>query len=147
MHQKHRIINTAIKLLRRDLREPGQAMTSSATVKNYYYLKTTTLEHETFNVMFLDAQHRLIADETLFTGTINAASVYPREIVKRALALNSAAVILSHNHPSGVSEPSPADKAITTKISQALALIDVNVLDHFIVGHDDVLSFSERGWV
>jgi len=95
----------------------------------------------------LDSQNQLIKDEVLFYGTINAASVYPREVVKAALRNNAAALILAHNHPSGVAEPSQADKLITTKLQQALALIDINVLDHIIVGGENCVSFAERGLI
>ncbi len=98
-------------------------------------------------VLYLDSQNQLIKDEVLFYGTINAASVYPREVVKAALRNNAAALILAHNHPSGVAEPSQADKLITTKLQQALALIDINVLDHIIVGGENCVSFAERGLI
>lgn len=104
----------------------------------------TGYERETFACLFLDNRHRIIAREVLFLGTINAATVHPREIVKRALTHNAAAVILAHNHPSGVAEPSAADRAITREIGNALTLIDVRLLDHFVVG-DDIVSFAERG--
>ena len=98
-------------------------------------------------VLYLDSQNQLIKDEVLFYGTINAASVYPREVVKAALRNNAAALILAHNHPSGVAEPSQADKLITTKLQQALALVDINVLDHIIVGGENCVSFAERGLI
>ena len=98
-------------------------------------------------VLYLDNQNQLIKDEVLFYGTINAASVYPREVVKAALRNNAAALILAHNHPSGVAEPSQADKLITTKLQQALALVDINVLDHIIVGGENCVSFAERGLI
>ncbi len=99
--------------------------------------------------MFLDNQHRLLAYEELFYGTIDGASVYPREVVKRALALNAAALILAHNHPSGIAEPSQADQRITVRLQQALALVDVRVPDHLVVGDAEIVSFAERGmlWV
>ncbi len=96
-------------------------------------------------MLFLDHQHRLLAMEELFRGTLAQTSVYPREVVKRALALNAAAVVLAHNHPSGVAEPSRADEHLTQSLRSALALVDVRVLDHFVVGAADVVSFAERG--
>jgi DNA repair protein RadC len=102
-------------------------------------------EHESFVVLFLDAQNRLIVSEELFRGTLTQTSVYPREIVKEALRKNAASVIFSHNHPSGVAEPSRADELLTNSLKQALALVDVKVLDHFIVAGAAILSFAERG--
>ncbi|MCG6507504.1 DNA repair protein RadC, partial [Vibrio parahaemolyticus] len=104
-------------------------------------------QREAFYILFLDNQHRVIRDEVLFEGTIDAASVYPREVVKRALHHNAAALILAHNHPSGVAEPSQADRRITQRLTDALALVDIRVLDHFVVGDGDVVSFAERGWI
>ena len=104
-------------------------------------------EHEVFACLFLDNRHRLIRFEELFHGTVNGASVYPREIAKRALHHNAAAIIIAHNHPSGVAEPSQADRAITTRIRDAMALIDVRLMDHFVVGDGEVVSFAERGWI
>jgi DNA repair protein RadC len=97
--------------------------------------------------MFLDAQNRLLASEELFRGTLTQTSVYPREIVKRALALNAAAVVFAHNHPSGVAEPSRADELLTRALKEALQLVDVRVLDHLIVAHGDIMSFAERGLI
>jgi len=104
-------------------------------------------EYESFVAMFLDAQHRLIATQELFSGTLTQTSVYPREVVKAALRENAAAVIFSHNHPSGVAEPSQSDQLLTTALKQALALVDVRVLDHFIVAGASTLSFAERGLI
>jgi len=98
-------------------------------------------------VLFLDNRHRVISLDEMFNGTINGASVHPREIVKRALSHNAAAVILAHNHPSGVAEPSEADQHLTRKLSEALGLIDVRVLDHFVIGDGEAVSFAERGWI
>jgi len=98
-----------------------------------------------FVVVFLDAQHRVVANEEMFRGTLTQTSVYPREIVKKALQINAAAVILAHNHPSGVAEPSGADEALTRALREALALVDVRVLDHFVVGAGAAVSFAERG--
>ncbi len=118
---------------------------SPEAVKQYLRLQLAPLPHEVFAVLFLDAQHRLIALEELFRGTLTQTSVYPREIVKRALALNAAALILAHNHPSGMAEPSPADELLTQALKQALALVDVRVLDHLVVGGAGAVSLAERG--
>ena len=118
---------------------------SPQAVKDYLQLQLASKPHEVFAVLFLDTQHRLLAFEELFRGTLNQASVYPREVVKRALALNAAAAILAHNHPSGVAEPSRADEALTQALKAALALVDVRVLDHFVVARGSVVSFAERG--
>jgi DNA repair protein RadC len=118
-----------------------------ATVKQYLRLQLAHLAHEVFAVLFLDHQHRLLAMEELFRGTLSQTSVYPREVVKRALALNAAAVVLAHNHPSGVAEPSRADEHLTQTLKSALSLVDVRVLDHLVVGAHDVVSFAERGLI
>jgi DNA repair protein RadC len=118
---------------------------SPQTVREYLRLQLAELPHEVFMVLFLDAQHRLIVGEELFRGTLTQTSVYPREVLKRALALNAAAVILAHNHPSGVAEPSRADEALTRHLVTALQLVDVRVLDHLVVGRAQVVSFAERG--
>ena len=114
-------------------------------VRQYLRLQMAHLPHEVFAVLFLDAQHRLLAMEELFRGTLSQTSVYPREVVKRALERNAAAVILAHNHPSGLAEPSRADEHLTQTLKSALALVDVRVLDHLVVGQADVVSFAERG--
>ncbi|WP_162910933.1 RadC family protein [Azohydromonas sediminis] len=116
-------------------------------VKDYLRLQLAHLPHEVFAVLFLDHQHRLLAMEELFRGTLSHTSVYPREVVKRALALNAGAVVLAHNHPSGVAEPSRADEFLTQSLKGALALVDVRVLDHLVVGAADVVSFAERGLI
>ena len=114
-------------------------------VKEYLRLHIARHEHEVFVVLFLDAQSQLLQMEEMFRGTLTQTSVYPREIVKRALKLNAAAVVFAHNHPSGAAEPSRADEYLTQTLKSALALVDVRVLDHLVVGHDDVVSFAERG--
>ena len=115
------------------------------TLKAHLQVRMAHLGHEVFLVLFLDAQHRLIAEEELFRGTLTQTSVYPREVVKRALAHNAAAVVLAHNHPSGVAEPSRADEHLTQALRSALALVDARVLDHLVVGQGEVVSFAERG--
>lgn len=114
-------------------------------VKDYVALQLRGLPHEVFAVLFLDTQHRLLAMEELFRGTLAQTSVYPREVVKRALALNAGAAILAHNHPSGAAEPSRADEFLTAQIKSALQLVDVRLLDHLVVGGAEVVSFAERG--
>lgn len=122
----------------------GAMFTSSQCTKDYLKHKLGGQEKEVFAVMFMDNQHALIEYNEMFSGTIDSASVYPREIVKQALKVNAAAVILSHNHPSGLSEASIADKQITERIKKALALIDITVLDHIIIAREP-LSFAETG--
>jgi DNA repair protein RadC len=107
----------------------------------------STRQREGMLCLFLNNRHALIKDELLFEGTIDQTTVHPREIVKRALALNAAAVILAHNHPSGNAEPSQADRAITTRIREALALVDIRLLDHFVIGVGEPISLAERGWL
>ncbi|WIV99595.1 RadC family protein [Kinneretia aquatilis] len=116
-------------------------------VRRYLSLQLGGLGHEVFAVLFLDAQHRLIALEEMFRGTLTQTSVYPREVVKRGLALGAAAVILAHNHPSGVAEPSRADELLTQALQSALNLVDIRVLDHFVVGMGEVISMAERGQI
>ncbi|GBE07250.1 MAG TPA: DNA repair protein RadC [Gammaproteobacteria bacterium] len=123
----------------------GQPLTSPDSTREYLKAVLSHHESEVFGVIFMDNRHRVQAFEILFYGTIDGASVHPREVVKRAIANNSAAVILTHNHPSGIPEPSQADIALTSRLKDALALIDIRVLDHFIVGEAEPLSFSERG--
>jgi DNA repair protein RadC len=120
-------------------------LSSPAGVRDYLRLHFAGQEHESFVVLFLDAQNRLIAASELFRGTLTQTSVYPREIVKEALRQNAAALIFAHNHPSGIAEPSRADEMLTSSLTQALALVDVRVLDHFVIAGSNTLSFSERG--
>ena len=123
----------------------GDAFTSPAITRRFLQARLRAYHHEVFACLVLDNQNRLIRFEELFTGTIDGASVYPREVVKRVLALNAAAVIFAHNHPSGVAEPSSADCHITQRLIAALDLVDVRVLDHFVVGDGEVVSMAERG--
>ena len=118
---------------------------SPRAVKDYLQLHLGNMPHEVFAVLFLDAQHRLIKLDQMFTGTLGQTSVYPREVVKLALTRNAGAVILAHNHPSGVAEPSRADEFLTQSLKNALALVDVRVLDHLVIGQGQVVSFAERG--
>lgn len=123
----------------------GDLLTSPDLVRRYLSAQLRHHAQEVFAVLFLDNQNRLIAYEEMFFGTIDGASVYPREVVKKALAKNAAAVILSHNHPSGIAEPSQADQRITRRLQEALQLVDVRVIDHMVVGDKEVISFAERG--
>lgn len=123
----------------------GASFTSTDIVKEYLSAKLVGLESEVFAVAFLDTQHRLIEYLEMFQGTIDGAAVYPREVAKAALRLNAAAVIFAHNHPSGNPEPSSADRSITKRLKEALALLDVRALDHIIVGGKGAVSFAERG--
>jgi len=123
----------------------GANFSSPIDVKAYLTAKLAGLDHEVFAVLFLDNRHRLIEYVEMFRGTLDGASVHPREVVKEALRFNAAAVILAHPHPSGNSQPSQADKAITRQLKEALALIEVRVLDHIVVAGNDVVSFAERG--
>ena len=120
--------------------------TNPTNVKEFLKLKLGAHDREVFAVMFLDNQHQLIEFEELFFGTIDAASIYPREVVKAALNYNAAAVVFAHNHPSGIAEPSLADRRITQRLVDALKLVDLRVLDHIVVG-EDCVSFAEKGWV
>ena len=123
----------------------GDMLNSPGAVRDFLRLHFATYEQEAFVAIFLDAQHQVIVVDELFRGTLTQTSVYPREVVKAALRCNAAAVIFSHNHPSGIAEPSQSDQLLTTALKQALALVDVRVLDHFIVAGNSVLSFAERG--
>ncbi|UGS41889.1 RadC family protein [Pseudocitrobacter corydidari] len=142
-----RTILEALALLERQLREPGAAFTSSHAVRDWLRLQLAPLDREAFTVLWLDNQHRLIVDDILFLGTINSISVHPREVVKAGLKHNAAAAVLAHNHPSGHSEPSDADRRITERLKQALDLVDIRLLDHLVVGGMDIVSFAERGWL
>jgi DNA repair protein RadC len=125
--------------------EDRDALTSSELTRQYLRARLRHYEHEVFACLFLDNQHRVVKLEELFRGTIDGAAVYPREVVKRCLSNNAAAVIFAHNHPSGIAEPSQADIGITQRLKVALNTIDVRVLDHIVVGRSDAISFAERG--
>jgi DNA repair protein RadC len=143
-------LQAILEMSRRALKEElqrGDALNSPRAVRDYLQLLLGARQQEVFLVLFLDTQHRVIASEELFHGTLSQTSVYPREVVKRALAHNSAAVILAHNHPSGVAEPSQSDHLLTGALKQALALVDVRVLDHFVVAMGQTLSFAEKGLI
>jgi DNA repair protein RadC len=141
-------IRATLELTDRYLRagfERGEAITDPAMTRRFLKSKLSRHRREVFACMFLDNQHRLIVYEELFFGTIDGASVHPREVVRRALETNAAAVIFAHNHPSGIAEPSQADQRITDRLKSSLLLVDVRVLDHMIVGEGEVMSFAERG--
>lgn len=138
------ILEAARAILARQVRR-GTALSNPRTTRDFLKLRLAGHDHEVFAVLFLDNRHRVIEFVPLFRGTIDGASVYPREVVKEALRRNAAAVILAHNHPSGVAEPSHADELITGRIRDALSLVDIRVLDHFVVTGDAIVSFSERG--
>ena len=138
------IVEQALQLLAAEV-QGANALTSPGVVKDFLRLKLGERPHEVFAVVFLDTQNRVIAIEELFRGTLSQTSVYPREVVKESLARNAAAVVLVHNHPSGSAEPSRADEFLTSTLRQALALVDVRVLDHLVVTRTSVTSFAELG--
>ena len=143
-------LQAVLEMARRTLAETlraGDALGSPAAVRDYLRLTLAQREHEVFLAVLLDAQNRVLSCEELFRGTLTQTSVYPREVVKHALARNAAAVIFAHNHPSGVAEPSHADQVLTQSLKQSLALVDIKVLDHFIVAGSSALSFAERGLI
>jgi DNA repair protein RadC len=142
--QLQAVLEMARRALAEEMRQ-GDALASPAAVRDYLRLALAGKAYEVFCVVFLDTQHRVLAVEELFRGTLTQTSVYPREVVKRALAHNAAALILAHNHPSGLAEPSRADETLTQALKSALALVDVNIIDHFIVGNGYAMSFAERG--
>lgn len=125
----------------------GELLSQPSVVKNFLVQHFAGEDRELFVAIFMDTQHRVIEVEELARGTIDAAAVYPREVVKAALRLNAAATIFSHQHPSGVPEPSQSDRLLTERLKQALALVDVRVLDHIVVGGTDTVSMAERGWI
>ena len=139
------IIREALNILQKDLSKNQIGMNSPQAVKDYCRLKLATKEHEVFAVLFLDNQHRLIEFKELFRGTISSCSVHIREVAKEALKLNCAAVILTHNHPSGICEPSLSDVNITKSLKKSLSLFDIRVLDHIVVSLEGTTSLAERG--
>ena len=140
------VISNALNILSSRIKRPNNFITSVKDTKAFLTLKLSELEHEVFSILFLDNKHGVIKYREMFRGTIDGASVHPREVVKEALAYNACAVVLAHNHPSGSAEPSRADIAITAKLKKSLQLIDVRVLVHLIIG-SDVVSFAERGLI
>lgn len=147
---KYAQLQAVLEMGRRHLRETlakGDALTSPDVTRSFLTAHLREYDHEVFACLFLDNRHRIIEFEKLFTGTIDGASVYPRVVVKKALAHNAAAVIFAHNHPSGIAEPSQADRQITQKLAQSLALLDIRVLDHFVIGDGEAYSFAEHGLI
>ena len=142
---ENEIISKALKILKLRLHKPDFFITEQGDASSYLKLQFAGLEYESFRVMYLDNQHGLIKMKEMFRGTINSAKIYPREVVKAALHFNAAAVILTHNHPSGKKEPSPSDREITRDLAAALDLVDVRVIDHIIVGGNDTFSFAQNG--
>jgi len=143
-------LKAALELGRRYLEGPAQArgaLNAPGDAARLFRARLSDLPHEVFSCLFLDTRHRLIRYEELFRGTVDGATVYPREVLKRTLHHNAAAVILGHNHPSGVAEPSEADRDITLRLARALALVDVRLLDHLVVSRDGHVSLAERGWI
>ena len=140
--QLQAILEMARRALHENLKQ-GDALNSPDQVKQFLRLSLSGKQQEVFVGIFLDTQHRILATEELFSGTLSQTSVYPREVIKRVLHHNAAAIIFAHNHPSGVATPSQADQMLTQSLKQALALIDVKVLDHFIVGNNTTVSFAE----
>ncbi|MGE0116031.1 MAG: DNA repair protein RadC [Steroidobacteraceae bacterium] len=145
---RYATLQAVLELARRhyqELMHSGPALLNPQATRNYLHMRLRDLPHEVFCCLYLDNRHRVIAFEELFRGTLDGANVHPREVVKRALAHNAAALILAHNHPSGVAEPSHADELITRRLKEALNLVDIRVLDHLIVGDSHCESFAERG--
>lgn len=146
--KQYATLHAALELARRHYQElmmTGSALANPRATREYLRMRLRDLPYEVFAIVYLDNRHRVIGFEELFRGTIDGASVHPREVVRQALAKNAAAVILTHNHPSGLAEPSQADELITRRLKEALALVDIRVLDHLVVGDAVCESFAERG--
>jgi DNA repair protein RadC len=147
---KYAALQAALELVRRhyaELMQAGPALANPRATREFLRVRLRDRDHEVFCCLFLDNRHRVISFDEVFRGTIDGASVHPRDIVKLALSRNAAAVILAHNHPSGVAEPSQADELITSRLREALALVDIRVLDHIVVGDGACVSFAERGLI
>lgn len=142
--EKQSLLELAMAVLQ-ELHQPGAELTSPTLTRDYLRMLLSDRQYEVFGCVFLDNQHCVLATTEMFQGTIDGASVYPRVVVQEALAINAAAVLLFHNHPSGVAEPSRADQLITKRLQEALALVDIRVLDHLVVAACDSVSFAERG--
>ena len=145
--EQSRLIEQAETLMRTRVRSDGTQLSDPSIAGAMFRYRLASHEREVFSVAFLNTRHRVIAVEDMFVGTIDASEVHVREIAKRALEHNAAAIICAHNHPSNVSEPSAADRAVTSRLSQALKLIDVRLLDHFVVTVDGYTSLAARGWI
>jgi DNA repair protein RadC len=147
---KYALLMASLELGRRHLAQSlddKELLTNPQMVKSFLRSRLRHQRHEVFAALFLDTQNKLLGFETLFEGTLDSCAVHPREVVKRALALHAASIIFAHNHPSGHAEPSAADKSITERLKSALALIDVRVLDHLVIGDSEIVSLAERGWI
>ena len=147
---KYAQLQAVLEMGKRHLHESlnrGDALTDPTSTRRYLQARLRDYPYEVFACLFLDNRHRVIRFEELFRGTINGASVHPREVVKQALEYNAAALIFAHNHPSGVAEPSEADRQLTHRLQEALGLVDIRVLDHIVVGDGEIVAFSERGWI
>jgi DNA repair protein RadC len=147
---KYAQLQAALEMARRHLGEQitrGDALSDPAATRRFLQARLRDRAHEIFACLYLDNQHRVLGFEELFRGTLDGASVYPREVVKAALKHNAAALIFAHNHPSGVAEPSAADRSLTQRLRAALALVDIRVLDHLVVGDGEITSLAERGWL
>lgn len=147
---KYAQLQAVLELAKRHLGESlkhGDHLANPDLTRRYLAARLRDYAYEVFACLFLDTRHRLITYEELFRGTIDGASVHPREVVRRALQLNAAALILAHNHPSGIAEPSDADRRITQRLRDALALVDIRILDHVVIGDREAVSFAERGWL
>ncbi len=145
---KYAALQAALELVRRhyaELMQAGPALANPRATREFLRARLRDRDHEVFCCLFLDNRHRVICFDEVFRGTIDGASVHPRDVVKLALSRNAAAVILAHNHPSGIAEPSQADELITSRLREALALVDIRVLDHVVVGDGACVSFAERG--
>ncbi|MGH8415149.1 MAG: RadC family protein, partial [Gammaproteobacteria bacterium] len=145
---KYAQLQAVLEMARRHLGETlqrGEPLTDPAATRQYLITRLRDLPQEVFCCLYLDNRHRVIAFEELFHGTLDGASVHPREVLRKALGHNAAAIIFAHNHPSGVAEPSDADRRLTQRLKEALALVDIRVLDHFVVGDGKAVSFAERG--
>lgn len=140
-------ISRALRLLEKQLHEPGVVLTSCASVCDWLRLHLAIREREVFIALYLDNRHRLIAHDTLFLGTINKTEIHSRKLLKTALRHNAAAVIVAHNHPSGHAEPSSTDRQLTIHLREVLELVDIRLLDHLVVGGMDIIPFTERGWL
>jgi DNA repair protein RadC len=141
------VIQHALAILGSHLKSKGNALESPDAVRSYLRLQLEQEESEVFAVLFLDTKHRVLQFVRMFTGTIDQAAVYPREVVKAGLTLNASAAIVCHNHPSGDSTPSHADRQLAVRLKDALGLVDIRLLDHFVIGHCETTSFAEKGWI
>jgi DNA repair protein RadC len=145
--REDRIIDQALRILEQRLRGQGPSLSEVMACGAFFRLRLGSEEREHFEAAFLNTRHQLIAVERLFSGTVDGAEVHPRIVVQRALAMNASAVLLAHNHPSGHAEPSAADRALTARLKSALGLVEVRLLDHFVVTAADAMSMASRGWV